>query len=77
MNSTVQTRGFDSATHQRVVLFVFFPPFATAGSWRRAHRILALPPTSTSLIIAGVIEIRIKRVRVEVKGREWSAGRGA
>lgn len=49
--------------------FVYFPPFATAGNWRGVHRIQPLPPSFASLIIAGVIEIRIKRVGVEVEVR--------
>lgn len=52
-----------------IVFFVFFPPFATAGNWKGLHRILPLPLSFASLIIAGVIEIRIKRVGVEVEVR--------
>lgn len=74
---TAQCRREDSIRRRTNVIFffVFFPPFATAGSWRAVRRTPALPPSSTSLIIAGVIEIRIKRVRVEVKGHVGSGGR--
>lgn len=74
MNATVQMGGFDSDSSVHVgdapiICFVFFPPFAAAGNWRGVHRILPLPPSFASLIIAGVIEIRIKRVEVKVGDR--------